>query len=89
MQRFGLEGGAVGRDETPVGDLASEQGDRTKRREVAEEAWVIRLDGLREDEPNAIVCRLLEAVAKHEGDLVADVDCEPGKHGAHLRLERG
>jgi hypothetical protein len=44
--------------------------------------------GVKEDEPHAVVFRMFRAVAQHEDDLVADVNCENGKHGPYFGLER-
>jgi hypothetical protein len=85
---FRLEGRAVGRDEPPVRDLAAQQIDETKRRKVLADARVGEISGLREDEPNAVVFRLLRAVTQHKHDLLSNIDGETRKHGPDFGLER-
>jgi hypothetical protein len=46
------------------------------------------ISGLREDEPNAVVFRLLRAVTQHEHDLLSNIDGETRKHGPHFGLEQ-
>ena len=47
-----------------------------------------QIGGLREYKPDAVVFWVLGAVAQHEHDLVANVNCETGKHGPYFGLER-
>lgn len=88
MQGFGLKGRAVGRYEPPMSNLAGQQVDETERREIPSDRRVAQIGGLGEDEPDAVVFRVLRAIAKHEHDLVADIDGETRKHGPYFGLER-
>lgn len=85
---FRLEGRAVGRDEPPVGDLATQQFDESNRREVFADFRVGEIGGLRKNEPDAVVFWLFWTVTQHERDLLSEIDGEPRKHGSHFGLER-
>ncbi len=73
MQGLGFEGWTVGRDEPPMCNLAAEQSDETKGWEISTNRRVVQIRGLGEDEPHAVVFRLLRAIAQHEQDLVTGV----------------
>ena len=88
MQGFGLEGGAVGGDESPMSDLTAEQADTAERGEVAKHALVGQIGGLGEDEPDTVVFGVPGAVAQLEHDPVAHIDGETREHGQYFRLER-
>lgn len=77
MKGLGFEGGAVAWNEKPVADLTCQKLDGTERREFAAEGWICGVDGLRKNEPNAVVARRLGAIAEHTHKAVADVDGKP------------
>lgn len=76
VQCFRLEGWAVCWDEAPVADLAAQQFDESNRRKVFADSRVGEISGLRKDEPDAVVFRLLKAVSQHEHDLLPNINCE-------------
>ena len=49
MERFGFEGGAVGRDQEPVVDFVAEELDAAEGGEVAAEGRVVGRGGFGED----------------------------------------
>jgi hypothetical protein len=88
VQCFRLEGRAVGRDEPPMSDLAAQQVDKAKGREVFADSWVGEIGSVRKDEPDTVVFGLLWTVTQHENDLISNINGEAGKHGPHFGLER-
>src|SRR6516162_7243654 len=81
VQGFGLEGRAVGRDEPPMTYFPAQQFNQTDGRKLSTDPRIVQIGGLGEDEPDAVILRLLRAVAQHEHDLVPGVDGETRKHG--------
>ena len=88
MKGFYLKVRAVTRDEKPVGNLITEELDRTDGREFAAELWICGVGALRKDKPNAIVPRRFLMIAEHTYYAVAQVDGKTGKHPTHLRIRR-
>jgi hypothetical protein len=88
MKGFHLEVRAVTRDEKPVGDLITEELDRTDGREFASELWIYMVGALRKNKPNAIVPRRFLVIAEHTYYAVAQVDGKTGEHPTHLGIQR-
>jgi hypothetical protein len=74
MKGFYLKIRAVTRDEKPVGNLITEEFDRTDGREFAAELWICGVGALRKDKPNAIVPRRFLMIAEHTYYAVAHVN---------------
>lgn len=77
VKGLSFEGGAVAWNEKPVADLACQKLDGTERREFAAKGWISGVDGIRKNEPNAVVARRFGVIAEHTHNAVADVDSEP------------
>ena len=60
-----------------MADLARQKLDGTERREFAAERWICGVDGIRKNQPNAVVTRRLGVIAEHTHNAVADVDGKP------------
>ena len=74
---LGFECGAVTWNQKPVADLACQKLYGTERREFATEGSIRGVDGLRKNQPNAVVARRFGVIAQHTHNAVADVDGEP------------
>ena len=68
---------AVAWNEQPVADLACQKLDRTERRKFAAEGCICRVDGLRKNEPHAVIARRFGVIAEHAHNAVAEVNGEP------------
>jgi hypothetical protein len=75
MKRLFFEGGAVARDEEPMGDLASQEFNRTDGRELAEKLGIFGVRGVRKYQPNAVIPRRFGTIQEHANNEVAQVNC--------------
>ena len=88
MKGFYFKVRAVTRNEKPVGDLITQEFDRTDRREFAAELWICGIGALRKDKPNAIVPPRFLMIAEHKYYAVTQVDAKTGKNPTHLGIQR-
>jgi len=84
VERLLLEGGAVTGDEEPMADHAAQEFDRAKGRKLAAEFRILGICGLGKNKPEAVVPWRFGGIAKHQNQVVAEVDAEARKHAAHL-----
>ena len=87
VEGVGFEVGVVGGDEEPVADGAAEESDGAEGGEFFAQGGAVGIDGVGEDEPEAVVFGGFEAVAEHEDDFVSDVDGVAAEHGTDFGVE--
>jgi hypothetical protein len=88
MQRLHLEARAVTGNEEPMADLASQDLDGSDGRKLAAKLWIFGVRALRKNKPNAVVPWRFRVIPEHTNDPVAQVNGKPGKHAAHLGVQR-
>jgi len=89
VEGVGFEVGVVGGDEEPVADGAAEESDGAEGGEFFAQGGAVGIDGVGEDEPEAVVFGAFGAVAEHGYDLVSDVDGKAREHGTDFGVQRG